>query len=234
MARIESYAYSDGTSKFRCINSLVVEEQPTSPLTTTCRLEQPYVFSAALVRWQQLLFTLTPAGVYTVAYSASTRRVTIATTNGVNFKPIWTTDRDLAFWLGFNPDAVYGFATSHTGTRIPLGRADVLGVQVEPPEDAAKVEVQQYRLGRVAAPVFGNHLLQKVELLATRAQRPERWHWLTTGRVRVWPSDDPNPYSVANLGGYLDGYVVEQPGLEHLGDDEGQTVVQLLLALPRG
>jgi len=234
MARIEGYAYSDGSSKYRCVNSLVIEEQPSSPATTTARLDVPYVFSAALTKWKALLDATTPAGLYSITYSSSTRRVTLASTNGVNFRPVWTADRDLAAWLGFNPDAAYAFATSHVGTKVPLGRVDVLGVAVEPPEDAAKVEVQQYRLGRVAAPVFGNHLLQKVELLAARGERPERWHWLTTGRVRIYPTADTSPYSVANLDGYLDGYVVDQPGLELLGDDEGQTVLQLLLALPRG
>jgi len=234
MARIEGYAYSDGTSKFRCVNSLVVEEQPTSPATTTARLEAPYVFSEALDRWRAILDATTPAGLYAITYSSTTRRVTIASVNGTNFKPVWSSDRDLAAWLGFDPDLVYGFATSHVGTKIPLGRADVLGVAIESPEDAAKVEVQQYRLGRVVAPVFDNHLVQKVELLVTRAQRPERLHWLTTGRVRIYPTADTSAYSVVNLDGYVDGYVVEQPGYETLGDDEGQTVLQLLLALPRG
>ena len=48
MARIEGYAYSDGTSKYRAVNSLVIEEQPTSPATTTARLTQPTVFATAL------------------------------------------------------------------------------------------------------------------------------------------------------------------------------------------
>lgn len=234
MARIEGYAYSDGTSRFRAVNSLVVEEAPSSPATTTCRLAAPTVFTDALAAWQTLLFTLTPAGVYVVSYSATTRRVTIATTNGVKFKPVWTADPDLARWLGFNPSAVYGFALSHTGTAVPLGRADVAGIAVEAPEDAAQVDTQALRLGRVVVPVYGNHLLQRVELLATRAQRPSAWHWLTTGRVRVYPTADTSPYSVANLDGYVDGYVVDQPVFEDLGDDEGQTLITITLALSRG
>lgn len=233
-ARIEGYAYSDGTAKYRAVNSLVICELPSSPATTTARLAGPKVFSEALDTWRAILDATTPAGLYAITYDGATRRVTIASTNNVQFKPVWTYDADLARWLGFDPLAAPGFALSHTGTAIPLGRCDPLGVDLEAPEDAAKVELQQLRLGRAVAPVFGNHQLVQVGLVVPRATAPASWAWLTTGRVRIWPTSDPNPYSPANLDGYLDGYVVEQPGWEQLGADEGLAVLQLLLAMPRG
>ena len=235
MARLEGYAFSDGTSKFRAVNSLVIEEQPSSPATTTARLASPAVFSTALTSWATILNATTPAGVYAITYDSSTRRVTIASTNAVNFRPDWSgPDAELALWLGFDPLAAYGFATSHVGTAIPLGRVDLLGVELEAPEDAAKVNLQQVRLGRAVAAVFGNHQLSKAGLVIGRNATPSSWAWLTTGRVRLYPTADNNPYSASNLDGYLDGYVVEQPGWEQLGVDEGLAVLQLQLALPRG
>lgn len=233
MARLEGYAYSDGSAKYRAVNSLVVEEQPSSPATTTARLLGPKVFSEALDAWRALLDAYTPAGLYAISYDSSSRRVTIASTNNVYFRPVWTFDHDLAYWLGFDPLAAYAFATTHTGTAIPLGRVDPLGVDLEAPDDAAKVDLQQLRLGRAVAPVFGNHQLVQVGLVVPRAAAPASWAWVTTGRVRIWPTADVNPYSPANLDGYLDGYVVEQPGWEQLGVDEGLAVLQLVMAVDR-
>lgn len=234
MATIEGYAFSDGSSAFRALNSLVIEEAPSSPATTTARLAASAVFSDALDLWRAILDATTPAGLWSITYSATTRRVTIASTNATNFRPVFTAfDADLARWLGFDPAGVYGFALSHTGTAVPHGRADVLGVDVEPPEDAAQVEVQQFRLGRAIAPVFGNHLLQRVLLTATARQCPTDWCWLTTGRVRVYPTADVNPYSVANLDGYHDGYVTEQPTWQHEGDAEEVRELGLTLAVAR-
>ena len=235
MARIEGYAYSDGTSKFRAVNSLVVEEQPSSPATTTARLAAPAVFSAALDLWRAILDATTPDGLYAISYSATTRRVTIASTNLTPFRPVWqSVDRALALWLGFDPDAAYAFALTHTGTAVPYGCASPLAVEVEPPEDAAKPEIQQVRLGRAFAPVFGNHLLQRVTIVGKVALLPSSWAWLTTGRVRVYPTATATEYSATNLDGYYDGHVVEHNGWERLGDDEGLDVLTLTLALPRG
>lgn len=229
---VQGYAYSDGSAKFRAVNTLVVEEQPTSPATTAARLGAPAVFDDALNAWRVLLDASTPAGLWAITYSATTRRVTIATTNAVNFRPVWTADRELAYWLGYDPDGVYGFATSHTGSAIPLGRVELLGVEVEPPEDAAKVEVQQVRLGRAVAPVFGNHSLQAVDLLCAGVARPSSWAWLLSGRVRVYVSADVAPYTAANPDGYLEGYAVTAPAFDKL-NDETIDVVSLVLAVPR-
>ena len=161
--------------------------------------------------------------------------MTIASTNAVAFRPDWSgPDADLARWLGFDPGAVYGFATSHVGTAVPLGVVDLLGVDLEAPLDAARVDLQQLRLGRAVAAVFGNHALSRATLVCSRAATPSSWAWVTTGRVRVYPSTDTNPYSVANLDGYLDGYVVSQPSWDQLGQDEGVAVLELELALQRG
>ena len=235
MARLEGYAFSDGTGQFRAVNSLVIEEQPTSPVTTTARLTQPTVFTTALEVWRTILDATTPAGLYAITYSSTTRRVTIATTNGVSFRPDWSgPDAELARWLGFDPLAVYGFATSHVGTETPLGRVELLGVDLEAPEDAAQVELQQVRLGRAVAPVFGNHQLSQATLVCSRGATPSSWAWLTTGRVRLYPTATATPYSASNLDGYLDGYVVQQPSWDQLGSDEGLAVLQLQLALARG
>lgn len=234
MARIEGYAYSDGTAKYRAINSLVIEEQPTSPAVTEAVLAAPAVFDDALLAWEALLNATAPAGQYAITYDATTRRVTIASTNGTNFKPVFSGgDIDLALWLGFDPGAAFGFALTHTGVAIPWGRVEVLGVDVEPPEDAAKVDLQQLRLGRAVAPVFGNHLLITVALIVVLQSTPAAWSWVLTGRVRIYPSSNVNPYSESNLDGYVEGWVVSQPAWEQLGDDEGLSVLSLLLALPR-
>ena len=235
MARLEGYAFSDGTGQFRAVNSLVIEEQPTSPVTTTARLTQPTVFTTALEVWRTILDATTPAGLYAITYSSTTRRVTIATTNGVSFRPDWSgPDAELARWLGFDPGAAYAFDTSHVGTAVPLGVVELLGVELEAPLDAAQVQLQQLRLGRAVASVFGNHQRAGASLVCARAAAPASWAWLTTGRVRLYPTADTSPYGPANLDGYLDGYVIEQPGWDLLGPDEGMAVLELQLALPRG
>lgn len=233
MSNVQGFAYSDGTAKFRAVNSLKVIEQPSDPLFTVARLVAPAVFDDALDLWRAILDATTPAGLYAITYSAVTRRVTLASTNGVNFKPVWGLDRDLALWLGFDPDAAFGFALSHVGTAVPLGRVELLGVEVEPPEDASRVELQMFRLGRAVAPVFGNHLLQNVQLLTGRTSTPSSWAWLSSGLVRVYTTADVGPYSATNPDGYLQGYVVTAPTFDKLGDDEGIDVVGLMLAVAR-
>jgi hypothetical protein len=230
----QGFAYSDGSAKFRAVNTLVIEELPSSPATTEARLAAPAVFDDALDQWRAILDATTPAGLYAITYSATTQRVTIASTNGVQFRPVWAAaDRPLALWLGFDPDAAYAFGLSHVGTLVPYGRAELLGVEVEPPEDASKADVQQVRLGRAIVAVFGNHLLQAVDLIVKGDRRPASWAWLTAGKLRIYVSADVNPYSAANPDGYLEGYVVTAPQFDKLGADEGIDVVSLVLAVAR-
>ncbi len=231
---IEGFAFSDGTAKFRAVNTLVVEEQPTSPLTTACRLSGPLVFRDALVSWQAMLFSLTPAGVYAVTYDATARRVTIATTNGIHFRPVWAgLDAELARWLGFDPNATYGFLTSHTGTAVPRGRCDLIGVDSDPPEDAARVDMTQVRLGRAFASAFGNHSVARLTLLSRRDKQPDDWCWLLQGRVRVYLTTDTAAQSATNLDGYLEGAVINQPAWDRLDDDESFDAMTIELAIPR-
>lgn len=231
---IEAFAFSDGTAKFRANNTLVVEEQPTSPATTECRLTGPLVFRDALTAWAALLYTLTPAGIYTVTYDATARRVTIATTNGIHFRPVWAgIDAELSLWLGFDPTASYGFLTSHTGTLVPRGRCDLIGIDSDPPEDAARVDMTQVRLGRAFASAFGNHQVVRLTLLSRRDKQPDSWSWLLQGRVRVYLGTDTTAQTATNLDGYLEGSVINQPAWDRLDDDESFDAMTIELAIPR-
>jgi hypothetical protein len=244
--RIESYAYSEGpqgaagsaagpTAALQTVQTLAVVES-TSPGTTTYeRPAVPLLFSDLLALWATDLSRAmpwgAPAGIYSCAYSATSKRVTIATTNGVAFKPS-PVGNELDY-LGIT-QAIGGYATSWEGASAPLGIAELLGVTVEPAEDWAVSDLTRYRHGRAVAPAWGNHQVHAVKLFArSSATAALAAGYLTTGRVRIYQGDTGSAYSPTNIDGYVDGYVLAASDLETDGDDESLWILDLLVAVQR-
>lgn len=231
MAQIQAYAYSESSTstKYRSVCRFGIEEQPSSPTVTYAQLSAPAQFVPALDLWRAIFDATTPAGLYAITYSATTRRVTIASTNATNFKPVFV--GNIASFLGFGAGP-FAFATSHVGTATPAGVLELVGAETEAPVDAAQVSLDTFRHGRAQARLFGNHQLSRCNLLYLTSVAPSDLSYVTTGRVRLFPTSDTGAYSLSNLDGYVDGYVVEQPSFEPPGDD-GLVEGALLLAVER-
>lgn len=212
-------------------------EQPTDPTVTYARPLAPMLFYAPedgtdqLRSWAATLITYTPTGTYSATYSPTTRRVTIESTNATDFRPVMVENG--AEWSGFT-QTLAGFATSWTGVSAPAAVAELLCATVEPAEDGARVDVRNYRLGRSAAIVWGNHQTYKVTLTykSTNGQILDPGY-LATGRVRITQADAMGAISPINPGGYLDGYVVASTDPVEDGDIGELWSVQLLVAVSR-
>lgn len=236
--RIAAYCYTEGPATgassipLEAMQSLGVIEQPTDPTETRVRPTSPELFLTQLATWNSLLNAHTPAGLYSVTYDEATRRVTIASTNGTNFRPVMPTTSSMK-WTGFS-QVLAGFALSWTADDPPGGLAELLGVTVEPAEDAARVALEEYRHGRSVAVVWGNHQRHAVTLHFDRATKDQLAHgFLTMGRVRIWQCGDGNPYSPTNPDGYIDGFVLDASKPTEEGDDGGFWTLELVVAVPR-
>jgi hypothetical protein len=248
MSQIMAYSYSEGpagsagvaagaTALHAATNTLAVVEQTSAGTTTYARTAAPSLFDAQLTTWAANLTSAAPwgapAGQYAFTYSSATQRVTLASTNSTSFRPIMV--GNVASWLGFtqtiNPAT---YATSWTGESAPAGVLELLGVGLEPPEAADDTEVLSLRHGRNYVPLFGNHQVQKPELLAQRSRLPPDLSYLLTGRVRITPMADTAAYdAVAHLGGYIDGYVTEEPAYGEPDPDSDIIEITLTLAVAR-
>jgi hypothetical protein len=235
--RIEAYCYSEGPDNgtgapLEAMQSLGSIEQPTSPTETRVRPTVPELFLTQLATWQSELDSHTPAGLYSITYDATARRVTIASTNATNFRPVMPTVSSPK-WSGFT-QTLAGFATSWTADDAPGALAELIGVTVEPAEDAARVELSEYRHGRSVAIAWGNHQVHRVQLWFDRSVLPLiEYGYLTTGRVRIWQFGDGTAYSPSNVDGYVDGFVLDASNPREDGDDGGLWTLELVVAVPR-
>jgi len=244
--RIEAYAYSEGpqgaagvaagpTAALQTVQTLAVIESSSPGTTTYERPGSPMLFSDLLALWATDLSRAmpwgAPAGVYTCSYNSTSRRVTLATTNAVAFKPS-AVGNELAL-LGLT-QTIGGYATSWEGAEAPQGIADLLGVTVEPAEDWAVADLTRYRHGRAVAPAWGNHQVHAIKLFArTSAAEALAAGYLTTGRVRIYQGDTVSAYSATNIDGYIDGYVIAAGDVETDGDDESLWILDMLVAVAR-
>lgn len=246
-ARITAYTYvHDGATDhgsthppYNATATLGVIEQPSSPTVTYVRPTTPLPFylpggtGDQLTAWQDALDSYAPAGYYTITYSPTTRRVTIASTNATSFRPVMVADG--ATWTGFTQDLSAGWATSWTGDDAPAAICELLGATVEPAEDAARVDLHEYRHGRAVAVVWGNHQLHRVTLYF----RGDDAHvldpgYLVTGRVKIQQGSDTTAYSPTNVDGVIDGFVVASMDPAEDGDLGEVWSLTLLVAVPRG
>lgn len=235
--RIMAYCYSEGPvtgadAPMTANSTLSVIESATPGTTTEVRPLVPELFTTQLATWQTHLFTYAPAGIYTCTYDATTQRVTLATSNAVSFKPVM--DGNLASWLGFT-QSIVGNATSWEGASAPAAIAELLAVTVEPAEDAARVDLAEYRHGRSLATVWGNHQVHRVQLTFSRDTTLAQIEagYLTAGRVRIWQAGDATAYSATNPDGFIDGYVIAADDPTEDGDIGELWTLNMLIGVGR-
>ncbi len=247
IARIVAYTYASPDwiaygvpPSFAATSDVGVIEQATPGTTTYDRPLVPLPFYAPEMATDQLRTWATnlsgsaplgaPAGLYTATYSPTTKRVTISTTNGTAFRLVLPADA--AVWTGFTQSLGSSYATSWTAASAPAAVCELLGVDVEPAEDASTVELHQYRHGRAVAIAWGNHSIHQVTLyLKADDLRVLDPGFLVTGRVRIYAGADTADYSETNPDGVLDGFVVASTDAEEDGDIGEVWTIRLLVAL---
>lgn len=249
-ASIQSYAYSEGPAAllvspwtaapagapYQSAQTLAVVEQSTPATTTYARPASPLLWTDLLAYWSTSLSAHAPAGApsghYSVTYSATTRRVTIANTAGAAFRPVFVGSG--AKFLGFT-QYISGWDTSWTALSAPLGVVELVGATVKPAEDGAKVQLAHYRHGRAVAVGWGNTNVHHVTVWIRRSDAAHlSAGWCLTGRVRLWQhATHTDAYSATNVAGYVDGYVVNASALRATGASEDFLTMDLTIATAR-
>lgn len=247
--RIYSYAYSEGpaaiaspataapaTAAYQAQNTLAVIEQAAPSTTVYARLAAPALFTDALAAWATSLSLTAPAGGagdYAVTYNPATKRVTIASTTATPFRPVFP--GVVGAWLGFVA-ALSGWATSWTGDAAPLGVLELLGGNVQPAEDAARLDLEPLRLNRQRLTLWGNVQRQRVQLTVGKASAAGLAGPCLAGRVRLYQGSGgayDSAWSATNPTGYVDGYVLEVGKVTPLGSREDWLRVDLTMAVQR-
>ncbi len=235
--RIEGYCYSEGPTTgagaaLVANSTLSVTEQAHSGSPFYARPASPELFTTQLTTLNTGLDAQSPGGgTYSIAYDASTQRVTISA--DVSFRPAMP--GAMATWLGFTQDLSSGWATSWEAESAPAGICEPLAVTAEPAEDAARVDLSEYRHGRSVATVWGNHQVHRVRVLFGRSTTLAqiRAGYLTTGRVRLWQCGEASAYDATTPGGYVDGYVVAASDPAEDGDVGELWTLDLVVAVTR-
>jgi len=190
-------------------------------------LAAPALLDAALTEWQTAANSSgTLAETYT--FSRSGRAVTISATGAFDYELVG----DLGTALGL-PDSDSG-SDSYTGEGASA-MFTALAVDCEPIEISERVELEEYRHGRVESHVFGNHDLMRFTLyLDTATQEVLPRSYCAAGKVRVWQDTAvASAYAVETEAGYVDGYVAAMSPPQTLAFDESIQVVTLLVAVGR-
>lgn len=245
-ARIIGYGYSEGpaatagvalgaVAALQSVNAVAMKEQGTPAVTVYARTAAPALFTDQLSQWSASLSLPSPAGgvagVYTLSWDPSARRVSFAST--VNFRPVMPANA--ALWLGFTQDLSAGWARTWVGDSAPAGIAELLAATVEPVDDWAQVDLEEYEHGRPVATVWGNHQVHRVQLLATgEAIAAIQSGYLLTGRVRIYQdANDASAYDAAYPGGYIDGWVIAASDPSEDGDESELWTIRLLVGVAR-
>lgn len=240
MPRVVAYTWADGTAAntvgdLDSTSRMGVIEQPSSPTESFAKPLTPLPFYAPeeptdqLRTWAAGLDTAAPTGVYSLTYSPTTRRVTMATTNSVAIRPVLP--EQTAAWTGIT-QTLTGFATSWTGDSEPGAVLECVGIEVEPILDWSQVDEKVYRHGRARFFGWGNHDAAKVTLHCLASQFADRKPYCLTGRVRVYPGSQTTDYGYDDAVGIVDGYIVATGQIEEDGEAEWITI-PLVLAIPR-
>jgi hypothetical protein len=243
-ASIESYVYSESASAAATFQEmdadcLIVFSENSGVTPLYARFgAAPALWTTALAGWATAM-TAAGAGTYSIAYSATTARVTISSTASFRLV-LYKASEGAAALLGFTAGAVAGDSTSHEGEVAPAGRADLLGYDAQPLDDATRVHFRSLRHQRTLATGWGNHDLVELRLyfkpndigISIPGTSTDAVGYLLSGRVRI-TGTDAAVYSATNPDGYLDGYVVTVDEVELLGDDERFPSCRMVLAVPR-
>lgn len=229
--RILSTSYSPGSSSgsYVATNTLNVDVGAGSVVV---RSSAPLNFEDLLADLTTAADTAVPAGApWSFRYDATTQRVTVESGASANFS--YSQLGNLFNYLGMNPTA--SGARTYSGWRAPAGVLECLSLEVDPPLDASRVDLAQYRHGRSIATVWGSAMTFRCRAWISAAQR-DTWQagYVTTGLVRVYQAGgSTSPYSATNLGGYIEGYVVGTSDLQVYGQNEGVLSWSFLLSKAR-
>lgn len=233
-AFIESYVYSEGpatnsfTAPMETVQTLAVYKN-SNATTYRARPAASARWTDTLTAWAAQLTTATGLTIG-VTYSATTHRVTV--TGSAAIRPVMVGNG--AIFTGFS-QALTPSATSWLAASPPAGRADLLGVMVEPADDWTSLELAQYRHGRTRATAWGNHQVHKVTLYAAGdAITSIQAGYLQAGRVRIYQGNsgtELGAYNATTPEGYIDGWVIGcGPGVEQ---SEALWTWEMLIGVPR-
>ena len=235
--RIMAYCYSEGpangsTATVNANSTIAVIEESDPGTTVYARPLVPELFTTQLASWLTELNASALAGAYLWAYSDSTQRVVMSTTNTTTFQPVFP--GNTAVWLGFT-QAITGYATEWTAESAPACMAELVAVTVQPAEDAARVDLSRYRHGRAVAVAWGNHQTHLVKLAFSRdtTLTQVKAGYLTSGRVRIWQAGDGTAYSPTNIDGYIDGYIIAADDPVESGDVGELWTLDLVVGVAR-
>lgn len=224
--RIVSYSFASGTSAMNATNALTVN---TGIGATIIRTTTTVDFEAQLGAWKTLLDAYD--GVWTLTYSTTTKRLTIACTKVFSL----TLNYNVGGYLGFTASPYAGLDT-YTGETGPGGVVELVGVEMGPAVDGAKVNLQQFRHGRALAIGWGNTRVHKARLWVRRSDVAAlQTGYCLTGRVRIFQDNGIiipyNPAVLTGSGGYVDAYVVATDKLRALGQLEDYLAVDMALVV---
>lgn len=226
--RIEAWLYSTGNASQVSTSTLTLDigggpvtVRQTAPATFLNQLGNLKARADALVGAQ---------APWTFAYDATTQRVTIAS-NGGNFA--YSLIGNLAALLGM-PSTGAG-ASHFIGTSAPIGLIDLRGCEVEPPQDASRLDLQRYRHGRVVVAAWGCAQTFKARIwLAAADVATWQQGYIMAGKVRLTQaSGGGSAYSPTNLGGYVDGWIVSSGRPVYYGQREDVVSIDLVIASAR-
>jgi len=235
--QIMAYCYSEGpesgaSAELNANSTMMTIEQATPGTTDYARPTEPELFSDQLDTIRAEWDLSAPAGLYSFTYDDGARRLSVQSENSVAFRPQMSGTS--AAWFGFTQDLSSGWATDWTAASAPAGVADLFAVEVAPAEDAARVDLAEYRHGRAVATVWGNRQVHRVKLTfrsSTKAQIEAGY--LTSGRVRIWQNGDSTVYSATNVDGYIDGWIGAAGEITEDGDVGGLWTISLVVGVAR-
>jgi len=226
---IAAFLWSSGSAaSMSATASMTITDSGGSETVTLA--EGGHTLDAALTAWQTAANASgTLARTYTFDYSTATDQVVLTATG--NF--------DVA--LAGNLAAALGFSGNQSGTSTyssdeqVLTRFDDIKIEAGPPTDGGRVNLARYRHGRSESIAFGNHDIFEMRLWLTDAQIADfAGSYCATGKVRISVDDgNASAFSLANTGGYLDGWIVSASRPTPSGISEEWWTLPIVVAAAR-
>ena len=219
--RILSMSYSGGPT-----TGATAAYATTSTLTLNVGAGPVYVRSSAPANFDDFAADLitqatanVPSGApWSFRYDANSKRFTIESGTGGTFS--YALGGNLAAYLGMG--ATGDSASTYAGWKAPQGVLECLSIEVDPPQDASRMDLATFRHGRSLATIWGSVMTFRCRAWISSADRAA-WQagYLTTGKVRVYQAGGAlTPYSATNIGGYLEGFIVHTGELAVHGQNE--------------
>ena len=172
-----------------------------------------------------------PSG-WSCAYSETLDRVQIiAGSNTLNFS---FSSLSFAEALGFSATDLLNNTTTQTAPNAPKSLCPLIKAHYSNPVPGNKPELRTYRHGRANSVSWGKGTRYQIEtiVLYENAERILSGS-LSSGKVRVGLYSASSAYSGSNQTGYLDGFIIGQPSVEVLQDEqENHCVITFVLSVP--